>query len=60
VIAAGGLADVVLAHLPAIHSSVDAAPLEVGGDSPTVDAEISSKIGQLECLDVARSKHREM
>jgi hypothetical protein len=45
-VAAGGLADVVLAHLAADHSSLDAMSFEVSGDGPVVDTECSGEIGQ--------------
>jgi len=38
--------DVALAHLPAVHSALDAAYFEVRGDSPAVDAELAGEIGQ--------------
>lgn len=53
-VATGGLADVVRAHLAAVHSSRDAACFEVGGDGPVVDAELAGKIGQRpSCLVLA-------
>jgi hypothetical protein len=42
----GGLADVVLAHPAAVHSSLDAASFEVRCDGPSVDTEFSGEIGQ--------------
>jgi|GEM_PF-2626793 len=45
-ITTGGLADIVLAHLAAVHSSPNAACFEVHGDGPTVDAEFTGEIGQ--------------
>jgi len=45
-VTAGGLADVVVAHLAAVHSSLDAACFEVCGDGPTVEAVVRREIGQ--------------
>jgi hypothetical protein len=45
-VTAGGLVHVVVAHLAAVHSSLDAASFEVCGDGPTVDAELRCEIGQ--------------
>jgi hypothetical protein len=38
--------DVALAHLAAVHSSLDAARFEVRGDGPTVEPELRGEIGQ--------------
>jgi len=44
-VTASGFVDVALAHLPAVHSSLDAARFEVRGDGPTVEAELRGEIG---------------
>ena len=45
-VTASGFVDVALAHLPAVHSSLDAARFEVRGDGPTVEPEFRGEIGQ--------------
>lgn len=45
-VATGGLADIVVAHRPAVHSSLDAPCFEVRGDGAGVDAKFGGEIGQ--------------
>ncbi len=41
-----GIGDVVIGHLPEVHSTLDAASLEVRGDGPTVNTEAVGVRGQ--------------
>jgi hypothetical protein len=41
-----GLVYVLVAHLPHIHASVDAALLETRGDGPTMNAEVVGELGE--------------
>ena len=45
-VAAGGFADVVVAHLAAVHATRNNACIETCGDGPRMDSEFAGEIGQ--------------